>query len=67
MKADNHQSASSAQAVHALRQDTRKLVKFLVEINPYSLKGSRRRILPGFARADGLGNKLAELQRGSDG
>ncbi len=67
MKAYNHQPALRPQAIHALRQDTREFIKFLIEINPYSLKGSRRRILPGLTRADCLGNELGELLRGCDG
>ncbi len=58
---------SGFQAIHALRQNLRDLFEFLVEINPYSLKGSRRRIFPGLTRAHSLGDNFAELPRGDDG
>src|SRR3989338_532107 len=67
METDYHQPASGLHMRHTFWQHPRKLFEFLVEINPYSLKGARRRILPGLTSAYRFTNQLDELPRGVDG
>src|SRR5450756_2857841 len=67
MKADHHQSSASLEMRHTLWQDPRKLFELTVEINPYSLKGACRRVLPCLTGTYRFTNQLDELPRGMDG
>src|SRR4030067_4017 len=67
MKTDRHQTPHGFEMHHTLWQDPRKLFELVVEINPYSLKGARRRVLPSLACAHRFTNQLDELPRGMDG
>src|SRR5512135_3228606 len=66
MKTDHRHAPACFQMIHALRQHALELFELAVDINPYSLKGARSRILAGFARTYTLRDNVAELFRGED-
>jgi len=67
MEADHHQASAGFDMRHTFWEHPRKLLEFLIEINPYSLKGPCRRILPSLTGTYRFTNQLDELPRGVDG
>src|SRR5512135_3426306 len=66
MKTDHRHAPAFLQMIHALRQHALEFFELAVDINPYSLKGPRSRILAGFAGAYTLRDDVAKLFRGED-
>src|SRR5690606_41361936 len=63
MEADHRQTPSRRQYSQNCLEGARALLEFLIEVNPYSLKAARGRVLPLFARADDTGDELRETAR----
>src|SRR5512141_1373721 len=66
MKTDHRHAPARFQVIHTLRQHALEFFELAVDINPYSLKGTGRRVFAWFARTYTLRNKVAELFRGDD-
>src|SRR5690606_19656229 len=63
MEADHRQTPSRRQNLQDCRAGERELLEFLIEVNPYSLKGASGRMLALFARTDDTGDELGEVER----
>src|SRR5258708_5551977 len=61
METDHHQSAAVTEDLEALGQHHRQLFKLLIDVNPYSLEGTRRRVLKWLARGNGFCHDLGKL------
>ena len=63
VKTDHDQASARLEACHALRQAHLQLFKLLIDENPYSLEGTRRRILPWLTRGNGFSHDLGKFPR----
>jgi hypothetical protein len=61
VETDNHQSTAFIEDLEGLRQHHRQLFKLLIDVNPYSLEGARRRVLMWLARGNGFCHDLGKL------
>ena len=62
----DRQPAAGREEARGLRQRHLQLFKLLIDVNPKSLKGARRRMLARLARANRATHDLGKLPRGAD-
>src|SRR5690625_605376 len=65
MKTDNSQPPTCRKPLQSCREGVRELLELLVDVNPYSLKGTCCRVLTLLARTDDTGDELGEIVRGT--